>query len=138
MSMTPHDAWQELLNLVEQCASGCTTGTTPELRWVKPNRLVLFNRWQAQARFMAEPGRYSIYLERFGAELGDFNFESTPHSGEPKRTVLTMLLELSNNEAFWRFPDGQTVKSTELSRRIVDRLRRFYDEYGLAVVAPGY
>src|SRR6185312_15897346 len=69
MSMTPHDAWQELLNLAEQCASGCTTGTTPELRWVKPNRLVLFNRWQVQARFMAEPGRYSIYLERFGAEL---------------------------------------------------------------------
>jgi hypothetical protein len=137
MSITPNDAWQELLGLVERGGMEATE-TTPQIRWLRPNRLVLLDRWQVQARFVAEPGKYSIYLERFGAELGDFNFESTPHSGEPKRTVLTMLLESSNNEAFWRFSDGQTVKSPVLARRIIDRLRRFHDEYGMAIIAPGY
>jgi hypothetical protein len=138
MSTTPNDAWLELLSLVERSASEVAARATPQLRWVRPNRLVLLDRWQVQARFVAEPEKYSIYLERFGAELGNFNFESTPNSGEPKRTVLTMLLELSNGEAFWRFSDGQTLKSLDLARRIIDRLRRFHDEYGIAIIAPGY
>ena len=90
MSITPNDAWQELLILVERGASEVAARATPQLRWLRPNRLVLLDRWQVQARFVAEPGKYSIYLERFGAELGDVNFESTPNSGEPKRTVLTL------------------------------------------------
>jgi hypothetical protein len=138
VSATPNDAWLELLRLLEQGASEAAAGATPQLRWVRPNRLVFLDRWQVQARFVSEPGKYSVYLERFGAELGNFNFESTPGSGEPKRTVLTMLLELSNGEAFWRFSDGQTIKSLELARRIIDRLRRFHDEYGMSIVAPGY
>ena len=138
MSITPNDAWQELLILVERGASAVAARATPQLRWLRPNRLVLLDRWQVQARFVAEPGKYSIYLERFGAELGDVNFESTPNSGEPKRTVLTMLLELSNNEAFWHFSGEQTAKSPELARWIIDRLRRFHDEYGMAIIAPGY
>jgi hypothetical protein len=138
MSMTPNEAWQELLNLVEGGASDVASRTTLQLRWLRPNRLFFSKRWQVQARFSAEPGKYSIYLERFGAELGDVNFELTPYSGEPKVTVWTMQLELSNAEAFWRFSDGQTLKSPELAHRIIDRLQRFHDEYGIAIIAPGY
>ncbi len=136
MSTTPNDAWLELLSLVEQGASEVAAGATPQLRWVRPTRRGLLARWQVQARFVAEPGKYSIYMERFGAELGNFNFEPTPNSGEPKRTVLPMLLELSHGEAFWRFSDGQTIKSLELAGKIVDSLRRFYDEYRMSIVAP--
>jgi hypothetical protein len=132
------DAWQKLLDSVEQAALETAANATSPLRWVRPNRLVLMDRWQVQARFVAEPAMYSIYLERFGAELGDANFESTPHSGQPKRTVLTMLLEVSNGEAFWRFSDGQTLPSRELASRMLARLRTFHDEYGMSIIAPGY
>ena len=75
-------------------------------RWVAPNRATFFKTWQVQARFVQETERYSIYFERFGAELGLVNYEPIPGSGEPKRTVLTMLLEISGGEAFWRLADG--------------------------------
>jgi len=49
-----------------------------------------------------------------------------------------MLLELSAGEVFWRFSDGQTLKSDVLARRVIDRLPRFHDEYGISVITPNF
>jgi hypothetical protein len=127
--MNDQDAWTELLDSAKH-----RTSQMPEnFRWVAPNRAAFFKTWQVQVRFVQETQRYSIYFERFGAELGDVNYEPVPGSGEPKRTVLTMMLEISGGEAFWRFADGQTLKSEVLARRVIDRLPSFHDEYGRSV-----
>lgn len=91
-----------------------------------------------QARFASESGKYSIYFERFGADIGEQNFELPPGHRSPKHMVWTMQLELSNGEAFWRLADGQTLKSPVLARRVVGRLREFHDEYGISFTFPGY
>ena len=132
--MNARDAWDQLLNTVKE--------SVPQLpghfRWVSPNRLAYLNTWQVQARFVQDPHRHSIFLERFGAELGDVNYEPTPGSGEPKQIVLTMILEISSGEAFWRLADTRTVKSDVLARWVVDRLPAFHDEYGRAATGIGF
>ena len=132
--MNEQDAWSQLLNTVKEAV--------PQLpgnfRWVSPNRLAFLNTWQVQARFVQESHRHSIFLERFGAELGSVNYEPTPGSGEPKQIVLTMLLEMSGGEAFWRLADTRTVKSDVLARWVIDRLPVFHDEYGRAVTGIGF
>ena len=70
--------------------------------------------------------------------MGHVNCEPTPGSGEPKQTVMTMLLEMSGGEAFWRLADGRTLKSEVLARWVIDRLPSFHDEYGRAVSAIGF
>jgi hypothetical protein len=122
-------AWIELLE-----AAKTRVSQMPEnFRWVAPNRVAFFNTRQVQARFVQEPHRYSIFFERFGAELGHFNYEPIPGSGEPKQTIVTILAEISEGETFWRLADGQTLKSDVLARRVIDRLPSFHDEYGRSV-----
>jgi hypothetical protein len=132
--MNEQAAWLELLDAVKSAVPQATEN----FRWVPPNRVAFFKRWQVQARFVPEPHRYSIFFERFGAELGHVNYEPTPGSGEPKQTVLTILLEISGAEAFWRLADARTLKSEVLARWVIDRLPSFHDEYGRAVSAIGF
>jgi hypothetical protein len=136
--VTPDEAWRQLLELVEQSTSGGEDRSEPQLRWLRSNRLALLGRWQVQARFVIEPGKYSIYFERYGADIGHQNFELPPGAGSPKQTVWTMQLEVSDSEAFWRFSNGQTLKSPDLAQRLIRRLREFHDEYGMSIIAPGY
>lgn len=136
--MTAERAWQELLETVEKRVPKQTGSGQPRLQWSRSNRLILTGQSPVQAPFVAEPGRYSIYFERFGADIGNSNFELPPGTGSLKTTVVTMLLEISNGEVFWRFPDGQTLRSAEVARRIIARLREFQIEYAMSVIAPGY
>lgn len=132
--MNEQEAWTELLTAVKECVS-----QMPEnFKWVGPNRVVFLKTWQVQARFVQELQRYSVFFERFGAEMGHVNYEPIPGTGEPKQSVVTMLLELSGTEAFWRLADGQTLKSDVLARRVIDRLPSFHDEYGRAVSNIGF
>jgi hypothetical protein len=132
--MNEQAAWLELLDTVKS--------TVPQpsenFRWLAPNRVAFFKRWQVQARFVEEPRCYSISFERFGVELGHVNYEPTPGSDEPKHTVLTMLFEINNGEAFWRMADTRTVKSDVLARWVIDRLPVFHDEYGRAALGLGF
>lgn len=54
--MTHSEVWQKLLDLVEQSLPKSEEKTQPQLRWLRPNRLVLLDRWQVQARFVPSPG----------------------------------------------------------------------------------
>jgi hypothetical protein len=54
-----------------------------------------------------------------------------------KTTAVTMLLEISNGEAFWRFADGRTLKSAEIARRVIARLPEFQGQYAMSAIAPG-
>lgn len=134
----PEEAWEELLQIMEQSAQEPGTAGSPhnQIQWLRPNRLVMSGQWPVQVRFVAEPGKYSIYFERFGVELGDQNFELPPGSSSPKTTAWTMLLEVSNGHAFWRFSDGQTLTSTELARRALARLPEFQQECAISEIAP--
>jgi hypothetical protein len=132
--MNEQDAFNELLNAVRDAVPHLPGN----FRWVAPNRLAFLKTWQVQARFVQEPHRYSIFLERFGAELGNINYEPTPGSGEPKQTVLTMHLEISGGAAFWRLADTRIVKSDVLARWVIDRLPLFHDEYGRAATRIGF
>ena len=136
--MTQDQAWLQLLKLVEESVPKRDAHVQPQILWQRPNRLVQLGRWQVQARFVAESGKYSIYFERYGAEIGDQNFELPPGAGAPKRTAWTMLLEISGGEPFWRFSDGQTLNSADLARRALARLNEFEHEFGMSVIAPGY
>ena len=126
--MNARDAWNELLNAVRDAVPQ----VSENVRWVPPNRVAFFKTWRVQARFVQEPQCHSIFFERFGAELGHVNYEPIPGSGEPKQTAVTMLLDISGGEAFWRLPDGQTLKSDVLARRVIDRLPSFHNDYGRA------
>ena len=134
--MNEQSAWSELLDAVKNAVPQEIKLPYESFKWVPPNRVLLSRKWQVQARFTREPHRYSIFFERLGAELGRVNYEPTPWSGEPKQTVWTMLLELSAGEVFWRFSDGQTLKSDVLARRVIGRLPRFHDEYGMRLITP--
>ena len=136
--MTQDEVWRQLLKLVEESALNCDAQVQPQILWQRPNRLVLLGQWQVQARFVAEFGKYSIYFERYGAEIGDQNFELPPGAGAPRRTAWTMLLEISGGQPFWRISDGQTLSSADLARRVAARLIDFEHEYGLSAIAPGY
>jgi hypothetical protein len=136
--MTQDEIWHQLLKLVEESVPKRDVNHQPQVLWQRPNRLVQLGRWQVQARFVAESGKYSIYFERYGADIGDQNFELPPGAGTPKRTARTMILEVSDGEPFWRFSDGQTLDSADLARRVLARLSDFEQEYGLSVIAPGY
>jgi hypothetical protein len=128
--MTADQAWEQLLELVEQSVP--KEQGQPQLKWMRPDRLVLLGRWQVEARFTTEPGLYKIYFERFGPELGEQNYDPLPG---PKQTLWAMQLEVSSNgEAFWRFRDGTVLKSLELARRVRRRLEEFHHEYGMSVV----
>lgn len=136
--MTQDEVWPQLLKLVEDSVPKRDAHVQPQVLWQRPNRLVLLGQWQVQARFVAESGKYSIYFERYGAEIGDQNFELPPGAATPKRTAWTMLLEISGGEPFWRFSDGRTLNSANLARRVLTQLNDFEHEYGLSVIAPGY
>jgi hypothetical protein len=136
--MTQDEVWRQLLKLVEERVPERDANVQPQISWQRPNRLVLIGQWQVQARFVAESGKYSIYFERYGAEIGDQNFELPPGAGTTKRSAWTMLLEISGGEPFWRFSDGQTLNSADLARRVQARLIDFEREYALSVKAPGY
>jgi hypothetical protein len=135
--MTVEQSWHQLLEILEQSVPK-RDGGQPAINWLRPNRLVLSGKLPVQARFAAENGKYSIYFERFGADLGNQNFDPSSVYDSPKTIVWTMLLEISGGEAFWRFSDGRTIKSTELARRVLARLPEFQREYAMSVVAPGY
>lgn len=134
--MEENKAWQELLSTVQENASKQAVQPKFKIHWLGPNRLVLSGTRQIQARFIAEPGKYAIFFERFGAEISDQNFDLPPGVGRPKRPVSTMLLEPSKGEAFWRFNDGQTLKTAEVARRVVRRLQEFHQEYGMSMLNP--
>jgi hypothetical protein len=138
--MTAKQAWNELLQITEQSVSKRVElgGPENEIRWLRPNRLVMSGKWPVQARFVAEPGKFSIYFERFGAEPGDQNFDLPPGSGSVKTTVWTVLLEINNGQVFWRFSDGQMLASAEVARRVLSRIQNFQREYATSVLAPGY
>jgi hypothetical protein len=138
--MTAEQVWDELLQITEQSVSKRIQlgGPESDIRWLRPNRLVMSGKWSVQARFVAEPGKFSIYFERFGAEFGDQNFDLPPGSGSVKNTVWTALLEISNGQAFWRFSDGEMLASAEVARRVLSRVRNFQREYATSVLAPGY
>jgi hypothetical protein len=136
--MTQDEVWLQLLKLVEESVPKRDANVQPQILWQRPNRLVQLGRWQVQARFVAESGKYSIYFERYGAEIGDQNFELPPGADTPKRTAWTMLLEISDGESFWRFSNGQTLNSVDLARRALARLNDFEHEFGMSVIAPGY
>jgi hypothetical protein len=138
--MTGEQAWDELLQITEQTVAKRVQlgGSESEIRWLRPNRLVMSGKCPVQARFAAEPGKFSIYFERFGAELGDQNFDLPPGSGSIKTTVWTALLEISNGQAFWRFSDGQMLASAEVARRVLSRVPNFQREYATSLLAPGY
>lgn len=132
--MNEHPAWLELLDTVKSAVPQ----SIENFRWLAPNRIAFFKRWQVQARFVEETHSYSISFERFGAELGHVNYEPTPGSDEPKHTVLTMLLEIGDGEAFWRLADTRIVKSDVLARWVIERLPLFHDEYGKAALGLGF
>ena|GEM_PF-5968367 len=136
--MTQEQAWQELLESVERSVPTQEATRQPRLQWSRSNRLVLSGQWPVQARFVAELGKYSIYFERFGADVGDQNIELPPGTNSLKTTVWTMLLEISGGEAFWRFSDGQTLKSAEVAKRAIARLPEFQAKYAMSAIAPGY
>ena len=136
--MTKEQAWQELLDLVAKGVEAQKAPGLARLQWSRPNRLILMGQWSVEARLVVEPERFSIYFERFGADLGDQNFELPSGAGKVKTKAWTMLLEISNGEAFWRFSDGQTLKSEELARRVITRLREFQVEYAQSVLTPEY
>jgi hypothetical protein len=64
--MAQDQAWLQLLKLVEESVSKRDAHVQPQILWQRPNRLVQLGRWQVQARFVAELGKYSIYFERYG------------------------------------------------------------------------
>jgi hypothetical protein len=136
--MTPEQAWHQLLEIVEQSVPRRDGGGQPrkQIQWLRSNGLVLSGQWPVQARFVAELGKYSIYFERFGADIGNQNFELPPGFGSPKTIAWTMLLEISGEEAFWRFSDGRILTSTDLARRVLDRVPDFQREYAMSVIAP--
>jgi hypothetical protein len=136
--MTVEQAWQELLEAVEHAVSKDIGSGQPRLQWSRSHRLILTGQWPVQAHFVAELGKYSIYFERFAADVGTQNFELPPGSGNPKTAAVTMLLEISGGEAFWRFSDGQTLKSVEVARRIIARLPEFQREYAMSVITPRF
>jgi hypothetical protein len=136
--MTPDEVWRQFLTIVEESVPKRDAHVQTQILWQRPNRLVLLGKWQVQARFVAELGKYSIYFERYGAEIGHQIFELPPGAGVTKRTAWTMLLDISGGELFWRFSDGQTLNSTDLVRRVLVRLNDFEHEYGLSVIAPGH
>lgn len=131
--MQEQAAWGELLDAVKNAVPQ----PSENFRWLAPNRVAFLKRWQVQARFVKEPHRSSIHFERFGAELGHVNYEPTPGADEPKHTVLTMLVEISNGETFWRLADGRTIKSDALAQWVIERLPLFHDEYGNAALGLG-
>jgi hypothetical protein len=53
-------------------------------------------------------------------------------------TVLTMLLEISDGEAFWRLADTRTVKSDVLAWWVIERLPLFHEKYGKAALGLGF
>jgi hypothetical protein len=130
-------AYMELLDLVAQSLPKDTPSGAGHFSWVRPNRVVFSDRWQVQARFVQEPGRCSVFFERFGAEMGHVNYEPIPGTGKPKQTVVTMIPDLHGREAFWRLSDGQTLKTDVLARRLIERLLSFHDDYGMSIIAPG-
>lgn len=134
--MTQEQAWSELLELVSQAASSTPQDDRGRIQWMRSNRLVLIGRYQVQARFVAETNKYAIFFGRFGEDIGDQNFEHIPGTGNPRQRVWTMELEISNNEAFWRFGDGRTLKSDALARQVIVKMRDFYDEYSTSLVLP--
>lgn len=135
--MTPEQAWHQLLEIVEQSVSKLDGGRLQtQIQWLRSNRLVLSGPWPVEARFVAEIGKYSIYFERFGADVGDQNFELPTGISSPKTIAWTMLLEISNGQPFWRFSDGQSFTSTNLARRALARLRDFRSEYAMSIFAP--
>ena len=138
--MRAEQAWNELLQITEESVSKRVQvgGPENEIRWLRPNRLVMLGKWTVQARFVAERGKFSIYFERFGAELGDQNFDLPPGSGSVKTTVWTVLLEINKGQVFWRFSDGQILASAEVARRVLTRIPNFQREYATSVLAPGY
>jgi len=138
--MTARQAWEELLQFTEHSVSGRRQpgGPDDEIRWLRPNRLVMSGKWPVQARFVAEPGKFSIYFERISAELGGQNFELPQGSGSVKTTAWTALLEISNGQPFWQFSDGQTLTSADVAQRVLSRLPSFQREYATAVIAPRY
>jgi hypothetical protein len=123
----PEKAWEELLQIMKQSAPkpGTAGRSQNQIQWLRPNRLAMSGRWLVQVRFVAEPGKNRVYFERLGVELGDQNSELCPGSRSPKTTAWTMLLEVGNGHAFWRFSDDQTLTSAELARRVVARLPEF-------------
>ena len=131
--MQEQAAWVELLDTVKNAVPQ----PSENFRWLAPNRVAFLKRWQVQARFVKEPHRSSVHFERFGAELGHVNYEPTPGVDEPKHTVLTMLVEISNGEAFWRLADGRTIKSDALAQWVIERLPLFHEEYGNAALGLG-
>jgi hypothetical protein len=136
--MRPEQAWHELLEIVEQSVPRRDGGGQPQkqIQWLRSNRLVLSGQWPVQARFVAELGKYSIYFERFGADMGNQNFELPLGFGSPKTIAWTMLLEIGGGVAFWRFSDGRTLTSADLARRVLGRLPDFQREYAMSLIAP--
>lgn len=138
--MTAEQAWDELLQITERSVSKRVQlgGLENEIRWFRPNRLVMSGKWPVQARFVAEPGKFAIYFEPFGAELGDQNFDLPPGFGSVKTAVWTALLEINNGQVLWRFSDGHMLASAEVARRVLSRIPNFQREYATSVLAPGY
>ena len=128
--MTPEQAWQQLLDLMEQSVPDGQEPGQPRLKWLPPNRLVLLGSRHVQARFTLERGEYVIHFERFGTEFGEQNFELPP-GPLPTDTKWTMQLEISNNKVFWRRDHVQVQDSPELVRRVHRRLREYHDGYGM-------
>jgi hypothetical protein len=133
--MTTEQAWHELLEIVEQSVP---KHAGAQIKWLRSNRLVLSGQWPIQARFVAEPGKYSIYFERFGADAGNRNFELPPGYDSPKTVAWTMLLEISNGKAFWRFSDGRTLGARDVARHVLARLPDFQNEYAMSIIVPSY
>jgi hypothetical protein len=135
--MNEQQAFSELLNLAALGLPQDLLSDFGRFTWVRPNRVVFSKRWQAQARFVHEPGRCSVFFERYGAEMGRVNYESVPGSGQPKQIVVTMIPDLSGGETFWRLCDGQTLKPIVLVMRLINRLPSFHDDYGMSILIPG-
>jgi hypothetical protein len=120
--MTANQEWERLLELVEQSVPKGEGRGRPQLKWGPPNRLVLLDRCDVQARFSAQSAKYSIYFEGFGTNFGPQSVDEPP---EPE--VWTIEAEQRNEETFWRLPDGQVQKSPDLAKEVVARLQIFHD-----------
>jgi hypothetical protein len=127
------EAWRKLQDLVRSLVP--TEPGAPQLRWIESGRLALLDEWQVQARFSAERETYEVHFERFGAELGNSNFEPTPGLAVRRPEVWRLEPVRGKIDVFWRIGDGPEIRQpNSLATRIVERLKNFYQEYKLAAL----
>ena len=127
------NAWTELLDQIkrdlEPKPERRSGGGQPQ--WVNPNKVIFY---PVQMRLKDDgPSGYSIIFERAMAEAGSVNYESVPGAPEPPRQTITLHLDESGSEPFWR-SDGGITKTDVLARRLIDRLQNFRQEYNLIML----